>query len=399
MPRILVLFLFCIAVFLISTVYGMTFLLPDLFAQIGADVQYVGEMLVITAATTIAVVYYSGHLSDYFGRLKVLGMAGLSVAIALGFFGTATETGWMNVVASACLGVGWGAVYALGPVVLTKITKSEERVRLFSLYSVFLMAGFGMAPVVSAWLLDAGYELQSVFILFAVLCVVGAVIYFILILPIHDLTVANAQSEHQEHSSLSFSSIVLIMRTKAALPVVMVFLGASVFAGMSNFQTVFASEQGLDYADYFLYYTVATIVCRIFFAGYKGGKSPYLVIALLQYVMAGSVLLFMYVNGNQITYIVVAVLFAVGYGASYPILAAMAANDAQASLAAQTLQLFSLSYFVGIFGFPYVASWFLVEVNVYALLVVVLSMAFIEATLAMRRSLGDNKQAEQVQSI
>ncbi len=68
-------------------------------------------------------------------------------------------------------------------------------------------------------------------------------------------------------------------------------------------------------------------------------------------------------------------------------LVTMAANDAREDLSAQTLQLFALTYFVGIFGFPLVAGWMIVEVGTRPLLVIIAVLAFIEATLALRRSM------------
>ena len=150
----------------------------------------------------------------------------------------------------------------------------------------------------------------------------------------------------------------------------MVFLGSCVFAGMNNFQTVFANERGLDYADYFLIYTVTVVLFRVVLARFKGGRNPYMTIAALQYVMFGSVVLFMGIGGNVQMYLVVAFLFGIGYGVSYPILAAMAANDADQDLLPQTLQFFALSYFIGIFGFPLVAGWMIVELGSFALLLV-----------------------------
>jgi len=166
----------------------------------------------------------------------------------------------------------------------------------------------------------------------------------------------------------------------------MVFLGASVFAGLNNFQTSIAKAEGLDYADYFLAYTITTVLCRIAFAKFSGGPSPYFVIAALQYVMCASALLFLFISGSQWIYIACAVLFGVGYGASYPILAAMAANDADEGLVPQTLQLFALTYFIGIFGFPYIAGWLIVGFSIPVLLVVVGLLAAIEATMALRRA-------------
>jgi hypothetical protein len=52
----------------------------------------------------------------------------------------------------------------------------------------------------------------------------------------------------------------------------------------------------------------------------------------------------------------------------------------------QTLQLFALTYFVGIFGFPLIAGWLIVETGPMPLLVLVGALAGIEATMAARRA-------------
>ncbi len=246
------------------------------------------------------------------------------------------------------------------------------------------MAGFGLSPVMSSQMLAAGFSVADAFYITAALCAVSGLLFLLLIKPIraHSLV-----SGVEPGSSLTVSSIKLILKSRALTPVIMVCLGASVFAGMTNFQTVFAENRGLDYAAYFLAYTVTVIVFRVVLSRFKGGKSPYRTIAVLQYIMFGSVVLFMVIGGNQMLYIAVAVLFGIGYGVSYPILVAMAANDADTDLVPQTLQLFALTYFIGVFGFPLIAGWLIVEVGTMMLLVVVTVLAVIEATMAARRAL------------
>ena len=80
--------------------------------------------------------------------------------------------------------------------------------------------------------------------------------------------------------------------------------------------------------------------------------------------MFASVILFLFIDGSRVLYITSAVLFGIGYGASYPVLAAMAANDAEEGLVSRTLQLFALTYFIGIFGFPFVAGWMIVDFSI-----------------------------------
>ena len=383
MSKPYVLALFFLAVFLQSGTYGLTFLLPELFAEFQANEKDVGASLVITAIVTLLTVYYSGHLSDWLGRMTTLGMSGFSIALALGLYSIVDGIGPMLAVASALIGFGWGLMYTLAPVVITRLSGAENRVQAFSLYAVFLMAGFGLSPVFASWLSAWGFNIRDAFRVVAVCCVISGSLFLFLKRPIERYALTEASDAR---SRLSLAAVVAIFRSPGWLPVVMVFLGASVFAGVNNFQTSIAKAEGLDYADYFLVYTLTTIACRIAFAGFKGGKSPYRVIALLQYVMFAGVLLFLFIGGNQWIYMACAIFFGIGYGASYPILVAMAANDADSDLLPQTLQLFALTYFIGIFGFPYVAGWLIVDFGIQALLACVAILAAIEATMALIRS-------------
>ncbi|MDA9008616.1 MFS transporter [Alphaproteobacteria bacterium] len=391
MPRRLVFSLFFLAIFLQSGAYGLTFMLPKLFAGFGANEKDVGTMLLITTVSTLLAVYYAGHLSDRFGRLATLGWACFSIAVALFLFGYSQVLDWQIMLASVLLGAGWGLTYSLGPVVLTRITEASERVGNFALLSVFVMAGFGLSPVLASVMEKQGLTTADTFYVVALLCVVSGLIFFALIKPIQSQVL---DKEPEARSRLSLSAVTAIFRSKAVLPVTMVFLGASVFAGMSNFQTVFADARGLDYSWFFLIYTITVIVCRVILVRYKGGNTPYLTIAALQYVMAASVILFIVMGSNAGLYVLVAILFGIGYGASYPILVAMAANDANKDIVPQTLQFFALTYFIGIFGFPKIAGWLLVESSMLALLVLVSAMAFIEATMALVRALGEKKSAK-----
>ena len=67
----------------------------------------------------------------------------------------------------------------------------------------------------------------------------------------------------------------------------------------------------------------------------------------------------------------------------------MAANDADDALVPQTLQLFSLTYFVGTFGFPMIAGWMIVEAGIPSLLVLLGVLAAAEATMALWRARRD----------
>lgn len=386
MSRVSTFATFFLAVFLQGGAYGLTFLLPRLFERFGADEKAVGVTLTVATVSTLITVYYSGHLSDWFGRVVTLALACVSIAAAMALFAVTDSMGFVPILASLLMGAGWGLTYALAPVVLTRLVTAEERVRYFALNSVVLMAGFGLSPVMASEIEKAGGTVVDAFTIVAALALVSAFLFLILVRPVR----AHAINPGPEASSrLSLLGIGAILRSRALLSVIMVFIGACVFTGMNNFQTVFADARGLDYAGFFLVYTIVVVICRIALARFKGGANPYLTIAVLQYVMAASVLLFIFSGSGALAYLLVAALFGIGYGASYPILAAMAANDADATFVPQTLQLFALSYFIGIFGFPLLAGWMIVEIGITSLLVLLCVLASIEASMAAWRALKD----------
>lgn len=384
MPRSAMFALFYLAVFLQAGAYGLTFMLPRLFAGFGADERVVGAMLLLTTISTLITVYGSGHLSDWFGRMRCLGGACISIALALACYGLAQGVGVVLILASLALGAGWALTYSLAPIAVTRLVAPEDRVRYFAILSVAVMAGFGLSPVMAAMMERAGFTIRDAFFVTAALCALAGVIFFALTSAVRHHALATGVAER---SRLTPDSVMRILRTPARLPVIMVCIGASVFAGMNNFQTVFADARGLDYAGYFLTYTITVVLFRVALARFKGGKSPWLTIAALQYVMCGSVALFMISGSDPLLYLLVAVLFGIGYGVSYPILAAMAANEAEEDLLPQTLQLFALTYFIGIFGFPLVAGWLIVAMGSWMLLALVTVLAGIEASMALVRAL------------
>ncbi len=385
MPRVFVFFLYFLAIFLQAGAYGLTFMLPRLFESFGANEKVVGAALLVTAASTLVTVYFSGHLSDIFGRLRTLGVACIAISTSLFLYGSVVSVGAGLVMASLLLGFGWGLTYSLGPIVLTRLVRADERVRYFTVLSVFVMAGFGLSPVLASLFEGWGYPVRDVFYVTATMSGVSAALFFLLDGPIK----ANAINPRPEAPSrITLAALSGVFRSRAVLPVIMVSLGASIFAGLNNFQTVFADARGLDYGNFFLTYTLTVVVFRLVLARFRGGGNPYLTIALLQYVMCLSIVIFIFSGSSLPLYLLVAVLFGLGYGVSYPLLVAMTANDAEVDLGAQTLQIFALTYFVGIFGFPLVAGWMIVELGSRPLLGLIAVLAMIEATMALRRAMA-----------
>ena len=382
MPRQTLLSLYFFGIFLQAGAYGLTFLLPALFAGFGGNEADVGFVLALTAITTLAVVIYSGHITSLLGLMPTIALSGGLITLTALLFGLASATGLIVQAAGLLLGAGWGLFYTLTPVALNRLIHPHERIQYFTLLSVFIMAGFGLSPVFGAALTRLGFGIGLTFLLTAGLFGISAILFFWLTRPMRALTL---EKQIIDKSQLSFAIIKRVMISRAAIPIIMVGIGASVFAGVTNFQIVYADAQNLAYADYFLTYTVTVIVCRVIFAQFMGGQAPYGVIALLLGVMGLSVMLFILQDSNTFLYVLGAILFGIGYGVSYPIIKAMAANEAQPDIIPQTLQLFGLSYFLGVFGFPFLAGHMIVEGGMMLLLWTVLGLAILECALATGR--------------
>ena len=390
MYRTIIFILFYIANFLQAGAYGLTFMLPKLFGRFGANENVVGIMLFITALSTLFTVFYSGHFSDKFGRERTLGIACFFIATALVLYALATSANFLIILASIMLGIGWGTTYTLSSIILAHTTSIENRIFHFALLSITIMGGFGLTPILASVTNKVGFTLKEMFYSDAIICVFAGLIFLAIS---NKLRFYYKTIKHQNCSKLSLIVIMRILHSDARLPIIMVLIGASIFSGMNNFQTVFASERNLNYANYFLVYTMTVIISRLILIRFKGGTNPYMIISILQSLMFVSIFLFLIINDNTILYSIVAFLFAVGYGGSYPLLVAMVTNDAEPTLIPQTLQLFSLFYFVGIFGFPLIIGLIIVKINTLVALFLVATLALIEVSMATYRGYNRAKKS------
>jgi hypothetical protein len=81
----------------------------------------------------LVTVYFLGHLSDLFGRVRSLAAACIAISTSLLLYGSVEGVGF-----------DWGLTYSLGPIVLTRLVRQDERVQLLKQLSTFVLAGFGL---------------------------------------------------------------------------------------------------------------------------------------------------------------------------------------------------------------------------------------------------------------
>lgn len=129
----------------------------------------------------------------------------------------------------------------------------------------------------------------------------------------------------------------------------------------------------------------AVITCRLLVAGFIVKRDPYRMAGILTSLIVTSVLMFMFTVDTAATYLFAAIVLGVGYGLTYSVINGLAANEAPAGYTAQSLVLFSLAYFVGVFGFPWLAGLIIVSQGMGALLSVILLIALLNWAIALGR--------------
>jgi predicted MFS family arabinose efflux permease len=165
----------------------------------------------------------------------------------------------------------------------------------------------------------------------------------------------------------------------------MVFLGACVFSALFNFQAGFAAARGLDYTVFYVTYTVVVIGLRFAASGFVGRQPRDRATIGLLVMMTAAVGLLLVTGANPL-YALAAALLGAGYGLVYPLIQAQAVADSPRHRPTLVLTIFSVSYFLGIFGFPLVAGHLIVRWGYGALLAVLLALAAAETGLALVRA-------------
>jgi MFS family permease len=339
----------CAASYFCGAGYGATFLLPELVEGFGADTELVGAILTVAAVSTLVTVAYAGHVSDRIGRAEAVGISGLLLAVANAAFAWSAGDRMALLFGGLCVGIGWGLFYSLSAIILAALVAPASRARMFLVSHACLMGGIGSGPLLAPIMGMAGWPLATAFAIVAASTALTGIAIF---------AIAGAvRREDKERrvdgvARLSFDSIRRVLASEARFPIIMVGMGACVFAGFHAYQTVIAGAAGVDYAWFFTIYAGTVVFFRIVMAAFSPTLPPYLTAGCLLASMAAGSALFLVLDGNVALYVLAAFLLGIGYGLAYAYIKAIATNEAPEGLAPQALQLFNLSYFVGVFVFP-----------------------------------------------
>lgn len=373
---------FCLSSYLLSLSYGTTFLLAMMLRAHGGSESDAGSIISVAMVSTFLAVIFSGHLTDLIGAPRAIASGAVFLAAACLGFAAVPAFGNLMLLFGLLLGFGWGVFYTLGPIIVAMIIEPARRVKYFALLSGSMMSGIGTGPLVGRASEALGYPVEAAFVVAAVASLLGGSLFLLM----------GPRIQHQQAKlgpvtvcKITPAAARSVLGSKAAFAILMVGLGGAIFGGLSSFQTSYATLKHLDYSLFFIGFMSAAISCRLLIAGFIVKRDPYVTSCILTALMVLSVLMFMFAVDSFATYLLAAIVLGVGYGLTYSVINGLAANEAPAGQTAQSLVLFSLAYFVGVFGFPLLAGRVIVHSGIAALLSLILVIALANWSITLGR--------------
>ncbi|MGK9417771.1 MFS transporter [Pseudomonas cedrina] len=370
--------LFCLASFLLSLSYGSTFLLSLLIHTRGGDEHDAGSVISTAMLSTFVAVVVSGHLSDALGAARAIAGMGLLLVVACLGFALTPGFGQGLMVFGLALGLGWGVFYTLGPIIVTLLVEPRHRAKYFALLSGSMMSGIGAGPLLGRAASALGLPLTTAFHIAAVASLLGVVMFW-------RLGTRLKQQGNAPVAKISWAATRQVLSSKAAFAILMVGLGGCVFGGLSSFQTSYAAAQSLDYSLFFVGFLSAAISSRLLIAGFVVKRDAYVMACVLSGLMLVSVLMFAFTVSETFSYLLAAITLGVGYGLTYSVINGLVANEAPVGTTSQALLLFSLAYFVGVFGFPLLAGHIIVAYGLPSLLLSLVAVAVFNWLITIAR--------------
>jgi len=364
------------AALLASIAEGFFLLLPLYVKQVGGNELDVGWILWGGAAGSLLLVGSMTRLLDVLRPASIAALGCAAYAVGAAIFTYSDHIGWYSILAGFFQGAGVGLCVTSYPIVITGLIEDARRSVHFSVLAAFGIAGMGVSPVLAAFLTKNGISFHQIFLASAIACLVCVAMFVVVNRMI-------AVAGHPVRADAPTGALRAVVKSEAAFPLIMVFLGASMFSSMMNFQTTFAVSRGLDFQVFYVCYITSTILSRLTLSRLVNKADPRVVIVFLLAVMCASLASFSFVGGSVLLYAIASTLLGSSYGLVYPLIQAHAVNLTAPQLRDKVLAYFSFSYFVAVYGFPVVGGWIIVRNGYGAFIVLLLCVGLAELAVAL----------------
>ncbi len=337
-----------ISSFFISFSYGILLTISLFFTKyLSLPISFSGEIIFMGIFGVFPAIFFIPKFYRFMPNEKLISTGCFIYSVAILFITNGNV--FLYYIAGFLFGAGWGVIYTLGPIIISRLSSDSDRANNFSYISAFNMLGAGLSPVLVKYLDAHDFSMYNIYY-FA--CFLSILAGFLFLFCGHDDERENFSFE-KELSNLSFN---IVVSTKAIIPMVMVFLGACIFSSMMNFQALIANSKNLDFSYFYISYTITVIFCRFFLSGVVNSFPKEIMIFILLVIMTFSMLLMRFVTGN-LFYIIPSALLGLSYGLVYPLIQSLSIKYATSENERKNnLTVFSFCYFIGVYAFPYFFS-------------------------------------------
>lgn len=358
--------------------YGATFLISAWFkSQGGSDID-AGTTLGAALIGTLVGVPFVGWFSGWLKASKLTAISALIMGIGYLLLGSINEE--LNIIPSIAvflIGLGWGMFYIGAPMALSERITDVDRSLWFTRFSAFQMAGMCSSPII----LTTAVELGGIPIQTTFLFVGGVGILASLLLATFHVIEPGGQTKLSLRPWVK--KITILATSSAARPIVMVGLGGCIFSGMMSFQISLVEGTQASASTFFAVHAVTVVISRLLLARRLSIMPRIPLITLLLSCLIAGIICLLGIPFHPNFQIAAAILTGIGYGLMYPIIQTWTINDSASENRHAALTWFVGAYFFGIFGFPALGGWILVEAGKAWFILVLTMLGTLQLAVAL----------------
>ncbi|GLR91419.1 MFS transporter [Bradyrhizobium iriomotense] len=363
----------------IAAAYGSSFILPEYMEILGLEREVAGFIISSGMVATIVCCCLAGRLAQRIGIMPTMAAASVVMALAMAAFAAAVLDARLAYADGMLVGVGWSVLFILSPLQIIRHLRPTARIQHLTILSGAQMAGLGLAAPLGHFLTEYTGSMAIMYALFAIACVIATIC-----IGVAQHAMLNVPSVPMPHIEVTLAKTIALLRHATVRPILMIAVAACIFSGLSTYQSAYAASRHLNPDLFFLVFTVTSVALR-FSVAHMLDRVPIDQLALTLFFATGASLALFIVNpGDDLLYILAAAIFAAGYGLSYSTLNGIGVNLAgEHGLSVPvTSQIFTLAYFLGLFGFPVLGGQIVAEFGPNAMLLTLLGATVLNGVLA-----------------
>lgn len=316
--------------------FSSFFLLPIYIKDLGGNEANIGFIMGSFGITSLGAIPFVAYLVDKYGRRRFMlfGYALMFVATLSYLF--ISQLSPVFYLLRFVQGVSFAFSFTAASTFVTDYIPSEKRAEGLGIFSAFTIASYAIGPSLGELVIEL-FGFYSFFIYASFFSLIA----FVLTIFTRDGNFIRSSDRY----GLGFFR--LIASKRYALILVSNLILAGGLGAILNFVAIFLRSKGLAAFYFFLTYTIAVTVVRIF-GGRISDKLGRKVIASPCLLAVSISLAAMYFVESPLSAVLISLFFSIGYGFLYPTLSALVIDKAGSDERGKAMGAFNASYSLGI---------------------------------------------------